>query len=176
MRRLIALALCVAAAATVVAGCGSAGLGEGEAPPPTIAAKDRDPAPSFSVPALDGDGRVSLSGGRGRPVVVNFWASWCEPCKRETPEVVAFAHEHPEIDVIGLATTDRISDARAFARSHRIPYALGVDRKGDVGHRYGIAGLPTTIVVDCDGRVFVSWSGPITRADLDRFAREIGCP
>jgi cytochrome c biogenesis protein CcmG, thiol:disulfide interchange protein DsbE len=174
VRRLIALAFCLVGACIAVAGCGSAGLGEGQAPPPTVAVKDRRPAPSFSLPALDGDGRVTLAAHRGRPVVVNFWASWCEPCKRETPALVAFSKAHPEVDVVGLATTDRPADSRAFAKRYGVPYPLGVDRSGDVGNRYGIAGLPTTIIVDQQGRVFVSWSGPITQDDLERFAKELG--
>ena len=140
-----------------------------------MAQKDRQPAPSFSVPALDGSGRVSLAQLRGRPVVVNFWASWCEPCKRETPDLVAFAASHPKIQVVGLATTDVPGDSRAFARRYNVPYPLGVDRSGAVGHRYDIAGLPTTVIVDCSGRVFVSWSGPISSGDLDRFSREVAC-
>ncbi len=173
VRRLIALALCLVGASVAVAGCGAGGLGEGQAPPTTVPAKDRKAAPAFSVPALNGDGTVTLAAHRGRPVVVNFWASWCEPCKRETPALVAFAKSHPQVDVVGLATTDRPSDSRAFAERYGVPYTLGIDRKGSVGNRFGIAGLPTTVIVDAQGRVFANWSGPIAVSDLDRFTKQL---
>ncbi|HTI34231.1 MAG TPA: TlpA disulfide reductase family protein, partial [Miltoncostaea sp.] len=125
MRRALALLVAIAIAALLV-GCSGAGLGENTdqqlAPPPK-----RDPAPRVDAPALDGNGRVTLTAHRGKPVILNFWASWCEPCQRETPELVAFSKRHPTIDVVGLAVNDIPSDARRFARKESVPYELGVD-------------------------------------------------
>ena len=124
--RLLPVLAAVLAAVALAVGCGAAGLGEGDAR--TIAPPgDRKPAPTVSLAALDGGPRVTLASHRGRPVVMNLWASWCEPCQRETPALVAFSKEHPGLDVIGVATNDAPADSRRFARQKGIPYPIGVE-------------------------------------------------
>ena len=172
MRRALAL-LVALAVVVVVVGCSGGGLGENTdqqlVPPP-----DRDPAPKVDVPALDGDGRVTLAAHRGTPVVLNFWASWCEPCQRETPELVAFSKRHPGIDVVGLAVNDIPSDARRFARKESVPYELGVDRDADVAGRFAVSGLPVTAVIDAEGRLAATFIGEISDAQLESFAKQLG--
>jgi thiol-disulfide isomerase/thioredoxin len=173
VRRAIAALLLVSVVCALAAGCGAAGLGDDAPPPPTIGAADRSVAPVFSVPRLAGPGQVRLAALRGQPVLLNFWASWCAPCKRETPALVAFSRAHPDIRVVGLAVNDAPSDSRGFARRYDIPYTLGIDRSGAVGERYGIPGLPSSIAIDAQGRVVTSWPGPLSAKDLDNVAARL---
>lgn len=172
MRRALALLVALAVVA-VVAGCSGGGLGENTdqrlVPPP-----ERKAAPKVDVPALDGDGRVTLASHRGTPVVLNFWASWCEPCQRETPELVAFAKRHPTIDVVGLAVNDTRGDARAFARKEGVSYELGLDRDADAAGEFGVSGLPVTAIIDADGKLASTFIGEISEAQLESFAKQLG--
>jgi peroxiredoxin len=172
MRRALALLVALAASA-LLAGCGGGGLG-GDASVTLLPEADRDPAPAVSVPALDGDGRVDLAEHRGRPVVLNFWASWCEPCIRETPALVALSKERPGLDVVGLAVSDRPSDARRFAAREDVPYDLGLDPDAKVAGRFGVSGLPVTVVIDADGRVASTFVGEIDAGQLESFADQLG--
>jgi thiol-disulfide isomerase/thioredoxin len=172
MRRALALIVALAAAA-VLAGCSGGGLGEG-AVQDLLPAADRDPAPAVDVPALEGDGRVTLADRAGRPVVLNFWASWCEPCTRETPALVRFSEEHPGLDVVGLAVNDTRGDARRFAEEEGVPYDLGLDQGADVASEFGVSGLPVTVVVDGEGRVAATFIGEIEEAQLESFAEQLG--
>ena len=172
MRRALALLVALAVVA-VLAGCSAGGLGDVTdqqlVPPPK-----RDPAPKVDVPALDGKGRVTLASHRGKPVILNFWASWCDPCQRETPALVAFSKEHPGIDIVGLAVSDLPSDARRFARKEGVPYELGLDRDADVAGEFNVTGLPVTAVIDAEGRLAATFIGEISPAQLASFAEQLG--
>lgn len=157
----------------LASGCGAAGLG-GDATRPVESASARKPAPAVSVPALGGGPRVTLASHRGTPVIVNFWASWCEPCQRETPALTAFAKAHPGIDLIGIAVNDAPSDSRRFARRMGIPYPLGVDEDGDVASDFGVSGLPVTVIIDAGGRIADTFFGEIAREQLDGYAEQLG--
>ncbi len=168
MRRLLA-ALAVAAAALAVAGCGGAGGLGGDLPITVVDAADRDPAPALTVPSLDGGPDVTLEG-RTKPVVLNFWASWCEPCTREMPALVAFSERNPDVDVVGVAVTDRPEDSRKFAEEVGIPFTLGSDRRGAVAADFGVQGLPVTVLIDAEGRVAATHPGEIDGEELDGYA------
>lgn len=171
-RRALA-ALLVALAAFVIAGCSEAGLG-GESSVPVAPTAQRDVASPFSVDPLEGDRALTLAEHRGIPVVLNFWASWCEPCRREMPALVEFSRAQPGLEVIGLAVNDRPADSRRFAERYDIPFDLGIDRDGDVALAYGATGLPVTVVIDAEGRVADTFFGEITREQLDAYATQLG--
>lgn len=173
LRRALALAA-LAAITALAAGCGGGGLGDGGAGAGTTPAAEREAAPAFRVPALEGGGEIALADHRGTPVVLNFWASWCGPCREEMPALAAFADANPGLRVVGLAVNDRPQDSRRFARDLGVGFDLGVDRDGDVAASYGATGLPVTVVIDARGRVAATWFGPITREELDLFARGLG--
>jgi cytochrome c biogenesis protein CcmG, thiol:disulfide interchange protein DsbE len=129
-------------------------------------------APDFRLTGLDG-GTVDLTAYRGRPVVVNFWASWCRPCVQEFPLLAAARARHRAdgLEVIGvLATSDARDQARAFVRGHGGRWPVGVDRgggpAGETAIAYGVAGLPETYFVRRDGSLAVRQLGELSERSL----------
>lgn len=111
-------------------------------------------APDFSLPLLGG-GTFSLHSARGKPVVLNFWASWCAPCREETPMLVRLHKVYGPrgVQFVGVDSQDQTADARAFAAQYHVDYPLvrlDDDRLIDA---YGIPGLPTTVFIGADGIV-----------------------
>src|SRR5205807_4097898 len=101
-----------------------------------------------------GQPAVSLQALRGKPVVINFWASWCLPCRREMPAFQA-AHEAlgGKVAFVGIDNKDFQKDALDLVRTTGIRYPSGFDPDGSVASRYGLVGLPTTVFVSADGRL-----------------------
>jgi thiol-disulfide isomerase/thioredoxin len=125
----------------------------------------------YDAPAITGTtfaGRpFDLASLRGRPAVLNFWASWCIPCGREAPELVRFADEHAgRIAVVGVNVDDDGPKARRFARAKKLQFPL-VAGSIDLVFSYGGAGLPHTVIVDADGRVVDTVRGVVTADVLD---------
>lgn len=101
----------------------------------------------------------------GRPVVLNFWASWCPPCRAEMPDFDVIAQAHPEIMFIGVAVDDVESSARAFAAEIGVSYLLGFDPTGKAHLTLPFVALPTTWIIDGDGVIVYKVQGIMT-ADL----------
>jgi cytochrome c biogenesis protein CcmG/thiol:disulfide interchange protein DsbE len=116
---------------------------------------ERPPAPQFTLPRLDAEGQLSLAALRGKPVVVNFWASWCEPCEDEAPLLEAAWREHRDegLVVVGIDYDDFRSDARRFAERNGMTYPLVYDRGGEMAKEYGLDGVPETFFIDREGRL-----------------------
>lgn len=173
-RALIILAL-VAVAAVAGAACSSGGGGdEGDFAQPVDEPGDRSEAPQFSVPLLDGEGELTTADLAGTPVVLNFWASWCGPCRAETPALVEFSEQNPGVRVVGVAVDDDPADSRRFAGEFDVPYELASDRQGTEAAKFGVQGLPVTVILDDQGRVVTTWFGEITGDDLDLFVEQLG--
>jgi peroxiredoxin len=141
-----------------------------------------DQAPDFTVPALDGDGEVRLSDFRGTPVVLNFWASWCNPCREEFPVLRRAAKKYgDDVTIVGVTYRDIPDDSRAFAREEHAGWPLGEDERGTVGtEAYGVRALPQTFFIDADGRivdrVFGITSDAALRGPLERLLRRQQTP
>ncbi len=133
-------------------------LSEGTLGPPLA----RAVAPAF------GDRRVALGELRGTPVVVNFWASWCDPCRREAPLLERTwrqAHDRGVL-FVGLNQQDVLADARRFLRDFGTSYPNVRDPGNEVARRWGIVGLPQTFFIDSDGRVVAHVLGEASAAEL----------
>jgi cytochrome c biogenesis protein CcmG/thiol:disulfide interchange protein DsbE len=138
-------------------------LGRGETPP----------APAFHLDRLDQPGKLSLAAYRGRPVVLNFWASWCVPCKEEAPllESVWRRYRGRGLVVLGVDINDLRGDARRFARKNKMSYPLVYDGPGETTTQYGLTGVPETFFVARSGKLVCErlQAGVHLEGNRDRF-------
>jgi cytochrome c biogenesis protein CcmG/thiol:disulfide interchange protein DsbE len=126
-------------------------------------------APAFDLERLDRPGRLDLESLRGKAVVINFWASWCLPCKEEAPllEAAWKKWRSKGVVVVGLDANDFKSDARRFARRYDLTYPIVHDGPGRLLDDYGLAGFPETFFVRPDGRL-ASWSqGELSAEEIE---------
>jgi cytochrome c biogenesis protein CcmG/thiol:disulfide interchange protein DsbE len=132
-------------------------------------------APGFELPLLEGDGTLDLADLRGRPVILNFWASWCEPCKAEAPRLQAAADRYPELVVIGVNSQDFEGDARRFVERYGVKYQNVHDAGGEVSKDFGATGFPETWFVDRNGRLaYRRVQGEVTEQMLAEAATALG--
>jgi cytochrome c biogenesis protein CcmG, thiol:disulfide interchange protein DsbE len=123
-----------------------------------------DVAPDGSMSRLEGGGSASLADYRGRWVLVNFWASWCVPCKQEAPALESFQDRHggPGFTVLGVDSRDLSGDGRAFVERYGITYPQLRDGDGAAAREYGTTGVPENFLIDPRGRVRLLLRGPVT--------------
>jgi cytochrome c biogenesis protein CcmG/thiol:disulfide interchange protein DsbE len=128
-----------------------------------------EPVPTSALPRLEGDGNGSLADYRGRWVLVNFWASWCEPCRAEAPALERFQRQHrgPGFAVLGIDTRDLSGDGREFVREYGLSYPQLRDGNGDAAHDYGTTGVPETFLVDPRGKLRLHFPGPVSEETLE---------
>jgi cytochrome c biogenesis protein CcmG, thiol:disulfide interchange protein DsbE len=121
-------------------------------------------APAFTLHRLGGTGTVSLASLRGHPVVLNFWASWCIPCKSEAPVLERdwARYRGRGVVFLGVDYHDLEHDARVFVRKHALTFGMLEDGSGKVTGSYGISQVPETYVLSRQGRVVAHLAGPIT--------------
>lgn len=126
-------------------------------------------APRFDLERLDG-GRAELDGLRGRPVIINFWASWCAPCRVEMPDLISAWREHNgkglQILAVNLTDQERRKDVTRFVTEFGLPFPVLLDTRGKVRELYALVSLPTTVFLDSAGIVRSVQSGPLTQNAL----------
>lgn len=129
-----------------------------------------DTAPSVEAPMLEGDGTLALDDLRGRPVLVNFWASWCVPCEAEARYLEAAYDEYgDEVDFVGVNIKDARSDALAFVERYDVAYAQVRDEDLEWYDAFGLTGQPETFLIDSEGQLVEHVTGEFTSsADLFR--------
>jgi len=126
-------------------------------------------APNFTLPNLqDGKGSISLASYKGRPVLVNFWATWCVPCKDEMPLLeAAHAKWGSKVAFIGIDRQDYKPDALTFAQKTGVTYPLAADPNATLDGAYRLRGMPTSVFIDRNGRIVQQVTGPVTKSQLD---------
>jgi cytochrome c biogenesis protein CcmG, thiol:disulfide interchange protein DsbE len=132
------------------------------------------PAPAFTLRTLDGH-VVSLAQLVGHPVLLNFWASWCDQCRREFPLLAAAQQRHraQRLMIVGIASQDIESDARSFAKHEHATWTLAFDVDNAVGDAYGVRALPQTFFIRPDGTIASRLFGLTSQRELEGDLRGI---
>ncbi len=135
-----------------------------------------NPVPDFQLTAFDGS-EMSLSAAQGQVVVVNFFASWCTPCRKEAPALEETWREYQDqgVQFYGIAYKDAQSKAQAFLDEFDATYPSAVDPGNGVARSYGVTGVPETFIVDQDGNLARHYLGAVTRLELSlEIDRQLG--
>ncbi len=145
--------LCVPliAALLLIQGCG------GEAPP------EKESAPDFILTLFDGD-TFQLSSHKGKPVLINFLASWCIPCRKEIPALNQVYREYgpKNVTFMGIAIDDTEENAKGFVEKFELGFPSGIDKTGEIKEAYGLYGVPTTLFIDSKGIINYLHPGGVT--------------
>ncbi|MDP6549112.1 MAG: TlpA disulfide reductase family protein [Dehalococcoidia bacterium] len=132
----------------------------------------QDAAQEFSLELLDGS-TVTLTGLRGKAVLLDFWASWCPPCRQEAPILAQVYLEYQDrgVEFIGVDIWDRRDDAEAYLERYGVTYPNGIDARGTIAIDYGVRGIPEKFLIDGGGALVKKFVGPMSanslRAALD---------
>lgn len=138
-----------------------------------ISRGERPPAPDRELPRLVGEGTGSLAAYRGRVVFLNFWASWCQPCREEVPLLTRFQRSLGDRGtVLGVTYKDDPGASRAFAAKYGVNYPSLRDSKLELAPEYGTRALPETFVIDARGRIVAVSRGTVSREFLERALAE----
>ena len=132
------------------------------------------PTPEFAMQLLDG-GEFRLSDHEGDALVINFWASWCPPCRQESPgfERQWRRYRDTGIQFVGVDIQDDVSDAEAYVREFGLTFPNGLDPDGKITIDYGVIGLPVTFFVGSSGIVEGRWVGAIPEDKLEEWVKTL---
>jgi cytochrome c biogenesis protein CcmG, thiol:disulfide interchange protein DsbE len=160
---IVVVAACAALVATVIAIDSTSGRKAGHTAPPP-------PAPAFALPSLrDPAQQVSLGAYRGHPVIVNFFASWCGPCRHETPLLASFYHASGgRVVIIGVDADDSAPAARKFVQANGVGYPVGFESSPAVADAYGVSaiGIPETFFLNSRHHIVKRILGDVTMKEL----------
>jgi len=126
-------------------------------------------APDFSLPELSG-GQLKLSSYRGKVVLLDFWATWCTPCREETPQFVDLQNKYGDrgFQVIGVSMDDEPEPVRDFYKQFRMNYPVAMGN-AKIGELYGgVLGLPIAFLIGRDGRIYLKHIGPVGMSTFER--------
>lgn len=124
------------------------------------------PAPSFTLAGLDGGTGLALASFKGKVALVNFFASWCAPCRDEHPLLMGL-RSRTDVPLYGIAYKDDPADAEHFLKAYGDPYrAIGLDENGRTAINFGVYGVPETYVIDKAGRIRKRFVGPLSESDI----------
>jgi peroxiredoxin len=127
-------------------------------------------APPFTLTQLDGD-RLQLTDLQGSPVILNFWATWCEPCKVEMPELQRLHEAYPDIGIVGINTGEKSELVSQWVKDYGLTFDIGLDHDGTVMLLYRILGQPSTFVLSPEGVITHIFYGPVDFSTLQNALR-----
>jgi len=130
-------------------------------------------APTFELTTLDGDS-VSLGGLQGKPVVINFWSTWCLPCKQEHHVLLDGARRHKDVQFLGILYSDTPDKAVRYLATAGAAYPHLIDVNGRTAIDYGVAGVPETYFIDAAGRIVHKQVGPVNGPLLEALIARMG--
>jgi peroxiredoxin len=134
------------------------------------------PAPAFQLTGLDGK-TVSLQQYSGQPILINFWATWCGPCKDEMPLIAErYLQYQPDLIVLAIEEGESLSDVKKFSEENNLPFLILLDEAIEIGNLYGIDAYPTTFFVDGNGVVQAVEIGSMDSNTIDQDLLLVGVP
>jgi cytochrome c biogenesis protein CcmG/thiol:disulfide interchange protein DsbE len=132
------------------------------------------PAPVFALREVGTGRTIDISQLKGKPVVVNFWATWCAPCWEEHPVLVANARQlQPDVQFLGVVFQDQESTIQNFLNQRGSSYPTVMDDKGKTAIAYGVGGVPETFFLDANGTIVDKFSGPMTTDILQQHLQKV---
>jgi cytochrome c biogenesis protein CcmG/thiol:disulfide interchange protein DsbE len=157
--KLISSAVALFAAAVIAVSLATSG---------SAAPENKPAAAGFTLTALGQPGKhVSLSQYAGKPVIINFWASWCDPCAKETPLLASwYKQQHGHVVLLGLDENDKTAAALAFVQAKDVTYPIGFDPNVTVAGNYAVDGLPQTFFLNAKHQIVDHVLGAVTEASL----------
>ena len=133
---------------------------------------DGEDALIFKLVYLDGL-IIDSSMLRGRPILLNFWATWCSPCRREMPEIVSQSNANKELIVIAINEMEMVEQIQPFVEEFQMEMIVARDINGEIGKTFGLQGLPKSIFIDRNGRIVASWVGYLSEERLQELLSKI---
>ncbi len=136
-----------------------------------------DMAPDFTLTTVDGK-KVQLSDLKGKKVIINFWATWCPPCKAEMPHMQNYydefsQDENVEILAVNLTSGDKVESVQNFVKDYGLTFPIPMDEKGTVGHTYEAITIPTSYMIDSNGRIQNKVVGPMDENMIKDFVSNL---
>jgi cytochrome c biogenesis protein CcmG/thiol:disulfide interchange protein DsbE len=153
----------------ILAGVAMALVFNGEDPVRAASSEARaDAAPAFALPTVSG-GDLALADYRGQVVLVNFWATWCPPCRAELPDLVSYYHDNAGrgFMLIGVNEQETAAQVADYLAQNRLDFPVALDADGRVMEQYGVTGMPSSFLINREGQIVRMWTGMITRATLE---------
>jgi len=130
-------------------------------------------APNFRL-VLDDGRHLSLHDLRGQPVLINFWATWCGPCRLEMPEIVSVATNNADLVVLAINVQESREQIQPFAEEFQMTLPVVRDTDGALRNLYEVRGMPTSVFIDRDGKIFTIWAGMLTVDLLQEIVADLG--
>jgi len=130
-------------------------------------------APTFALREVGTGRTIDISQLKGKPLVINFWATWCGPCWEEHPLLVASARSRPDVQFVGVVFQDFEEKILGFLQQRGSSYPTVIDDKGKTAIAYGVGGVPETFFLDANGVIVAKHSGPLSDGDLQEELRKV---
>jgi thiol-disulfide isomerase/thioredoxin len=141
-----------------------------------LAPEKNQPVSEFSLKDLSGT-EIRLGDLKGKPILINFWASWCIPCREEMPLIEKYFQKYPqELQVVAVNDGESEEVVRTFAEGLDLSFPILLDPQSDTSRRYNVLGLPTTFFIDKNGILKYQHTGILTEAQLLNYLKELGIP